>query len=62
MENEENQENFEVTVRLFGTEVVGFKLSSESTRKMWVVMGTLIVLILATVANQLVPVFQFLTM
>ncbi len=62
MENEKTEENFEVTLRLFGTEVVGFKLSSESGRKMWVVMGTIIILILSIVANQLVPIFQFLMM
>lgn len=51
-------ENFEVTLRLFGTEVVAFKLASQSSRKMWVVMGTLIALVVVTLATEAVPVFQ----
>ena len=51
-------ENFEVTLRLFGTEVVGFKLASESPRKMWIVMGTLVVLVLVAAANEALPLIQ----
>jgi hypothetical protein len=55
----ENEEKFEVTLRLFGTEVVGFKLQSESPRKMWIVMGTIVILLLTVVANQVLPLIQY---
>ena len=51
-------ENFEVTLRLFGTEVVAFKLTSQSSRKMWVVMGTLVGFIVVLIANEAVPLIQ----
>lgn len=51
-------ENFEVTLRLFGTEVVAFKLSSQSSRKMWVVMGTIVSLVVVLIAKELLPVIQ----
>ena len=51
-------ENFEVTLRLFGTEVVAFKLTSQSSRKMWVVMGTIVALVVVLIANEAVPLIQ----
>lgn len=57
----DNQENFELKLRLFGTEVIGFQLTSESPRKMWMVMGTITILLLVTVANQIVPLIHLLT-
>lgn len=61
MENETGEEKFELTLRLFGTEVVGFKLTSESQRKMWIVMATVVILLLTAVANQVIPLIQLLS-
>lgn len=57
----ENEEKFELTLRLFGTEVVAFKLTSESQRKMWIVMATIVILLLTAVANQVIPLIELLT-
>lgn len=51
-------ENFEVTLRVFGTELIGFKLSSQSSRKMWVVIGTLIVVVVGLLSIEVTPIIQ----
>jgi hypothetical protein len=51
-------ENFEVTLRLFGTEVVAFKLTSQSSRKMWVVVGTIVSMVVVLIVKEAMPVIQ----
>ena len=53
-------ETFEIRLRILGNEVVAFSLSSESPRKNWVVIGMIVAVLVAALANQLVPLIEVL--
>ena len=48
-------DNFEIALRLFGTEVIGFRMSSQSRAKNWVVVGMICLLLLFAVLGQYGP-------
>lgn len=60
MENSNNEEKFELSLRLLGNEVVGFKLSSDSSRKNWIMISVIVLVALAAVANMLTPLITAL--
>lgn len=51
-------ETFEISLRLFGTEIIGLKLSSESTRKIWVAIALLAMTALGFFMQWMLPYFQ----
>ncbi len=53
-------DKFELAVRILGNEVVAFSVSSESTKKNFIVIGAILAVLGSILLNQLLPVIQAL--
>jgi hypothetical protein len=51
-------DKFELVVRILGNEVVAFSVSSESTKKNFIVIGAILAVLGSVLLNQLLPVIQ----
>jgi hypothetical protein len=51
-------DKFELAVRILGNEVVAFSVSSESTKKNFIVIGAILAVLGSVLLNQLLPVIQ----
>jgi hypothetical protein len=51
-------ETFEVEIRLFGAEIVGFKLASQSTKKLWVAIGIMSMMAFVALLNVAYPILS----
>ena len=61
VENEEdcrNVERLDVNLRVFNNDLVGFSITSQSTRKNWIVVGLLIMVVLAVTVKALWPIVE----
>ena len=50
--------HFEIALTLGGTEVIGFRLRSSTTRQSWVVLMCLVMLAVAALASAVWPVIE----
>ena len=61
VENEEdcrNVERLDVNLRVFNNDLVGFSITSQSTRKNWIVVGLLIMVVSAVTVKALWPIVE----
>jgi hypothetical protein len=56
--DESEQDDFEVSLRILGNEALGMKLSSKSKSKMWVAIAMICLVILAVVAENIIPLVE----
>lgn len=57
MDNE--PEKFEIAARILGNEVFAFSISSQSQRKNWIVIGTIVMTLTVISMNYLLPLIQY---
>jgi hypothetical protein len=58
MQSSDAEGYFEVALTLGGTEVIGFRLRSSTTRQGWVALMCFVILALAALVDALWPVIQ----
>lgn len=54
-------DNFEISLRLLGNEIIAMRMSSQSKTKNWAVFGLISLVILVGVANAALPLIQQFT-
>lgn len=55
MENEDNKDSFEISLRILGNEMIGMRVMSQSKTKKWAVFGLITLIAVAMLANEYGP-------
>jgi len=55
---EDRESNFEISFRLLGNEVLGFKIAVDDFKSKWVVLSVIVLIGLSTVATIIAPVID----
>jgi hypothetical protein len=54
-DNEGNKDNFEISLRILGNEMIGMRITSQSKTKKWAVFGLVTLIAIAMLANEFGP-------
>lgn len=57
----QESDNFEISLRLLGNEIIAMRMSSQSKTKNWAVFGLISLIILVGVANAALPIIEQLS-
>lgn len=55
------EDKIEMGLRLLGNEILGFYVNSASRKKSWLIISMIILVLLAILANQLLPIITLLS-
>lgn len=60
-ENQSNEDNFEISLRILGNEILAMRMSSQSKAKNWAVFGLLSLVVLIGLVNSALPIIESFT-
>ena len=55
---ETNNDNFEISLRLLGNEIIAMRMSSQSKTKNWAVFGLISLIVLTGLVNTTMPLIE----